>query len=375
MIWLFKKPEKPAPTSSPIPKWMAGLPDRILFVDVETTGLGQPDRVVSFAGISLAVKSILTGKMNLDYDHFIFNPETPSHPGARSVHGYSDWDLQFQEKFPERADEIGRMIDSAGLVVAHNMEFDKSFIDRELIGAQKQPISKPTFCTMKAYRTREPGKSASLSSVAYRHNLSRESSTHAALEDAWLCMMIFLRLHFPFRAEFSAIPNPGPSNYRAPPPKLNKAPNRREPQNAAPTETPHSGIQPGWHGDSSDAPDNANGIPPSGYVGMTALKLLVQGSAPEPYEVVFQRGGAKLSVSCTCPAGGMGQACKHRVALLRGDLTALAGGDDPAPLRALIAGTQVESALADCDLVDAAAVAAKPELSRRKKALARAMEG
>ena len=48
------------------------------------------------------------------------------------------------------------------------------------------------------------------------------------------------------------------------------------------------------------------------------VSFLVQGSAPEPYHVLFRRNGANLSAYCTCPAGENGMHCKHRIRILQG---------------------------------------------------------
>ena len=46
-------------------------------------------------------------------------------------------------------------------------------------------------------------------------------------------------------------------------------------------------------------------------------------SRPEPYLVVFVWNNETLSVSCDCPAGEVGQLCKHKLALLQNDASML----------------------------------------------------
>ena len=46
-------------------------------------------------------------------------------------------------------------------------------------------------------------------------------------------------------------------------------------------------------------------------------------SRPEPYLVVFVWNNKTLSVSCDCPAGELGQLCKHKLALLQNDASML----------------------------------------------------
>lgn len=52
------------------------------------------------------------------------------------------------------------------------------------------------------------------------------------------------------------------------------------------------------------------------------IKFLVQGSGKEPYRCTFWKvDDYDLHSACTCPAGKKGQYCKHRFALLEGDIT------------------------------------------------------
>ena len=52
------------------------------------------------------------------------------------------------------------------------------------------------------------------------------------------------------------------------------------------------------------------------------VKFLIQGSGKEPYRCTFWKvDNYDLHSACTCPAGEKGQYCKHRFALLEGDIT------------------------------------------------------
>lgn len=48
------------------------------------------------------------------------------------------------------------------------------------------------------------------------------------------------------------------------------------------------------------------------------IEFQVQGSASEPYNVVFEKHGDALLAYCTCPAGEFGTYCKHRFQILNG---------------------------------------------------------
>lgn len=104
-------------------------------------------------------------------------------------------------------------------------------------------------------------------------------------------------------------------------------------------------------------------------------RFLVQGSASEPYEVVFRRDGSNLSAYCTCPAGTNGMYCKHRFAILKGLAKGVVSenASEVAEVAAWLPGTDVEAAMADVEALEAEANQIKNALSKAKKNLAKAM--
>lgn len=107
------------------------------------------------------------------------------------------------------------------------------------------------------------------------------------------------------------------------------------------------------------------------------LTFFVQGSAPEPYTVVFERDADRLTGTCTCAAGEVGQYCKHRIRLLYGEATDLVGGDDASRMKAMVTGSRLADVLRFVESEEAAVEAAKKILTKRltdaKHALARIM--
>ena len=196
------------------------IPKCVAFLDVETTGLTDKDRIVTLAGVKLLNSATLAaGSMQLAYIHLVFDPGRKSHPRAEAVHGYSDWTLRHQEPFEVYAETIAEFFDSADLLVAHNAEFDAGFLNREMEALGRSPISKPVYCTMQAYREKGFVGSASLSSICQKIGIARAGSLHGALEDAWLAMRVYLWLN---NCTVSAgLPSQfkgDPTNLRPPPP-------------------------------------------------------------------------------------------------------------------------------------------------------------
>ena len=132
----------------PPPRLQPTLPSKVVFVDVETTGLTNSDRIVSFAAILLETQSLSTGKFVVSVIHVVCDPGKKSHPRAEAVHGFSDWVLRHQDPFSEYAGEIQSLLDEADLIVAHNANFDMNFINRELVAVGRRPPAKPIYCTM-----------------------------------------------------------------------------------------------------------------------------------------------------------------------------------------------------------------------------------
>lgn len=171
------------------------IPESIVAIDVETTGIHSTDRVVSLGAIWLSTHCLSEPSLPISYLHLIFDPLKKSHPEAEKVHGYDDWMLRHQEPFWRYAPAIRRFLHSGSVIVAHNAEFDLGFINREMeLAGESARLKRPSFCTMLEYRRRH-GSPANLTAASGRIGLSREGGRHGALEDAWLALMVYLNLH------------------------------------------------------------------------------------------------------------------------------------------------------------------------------------
>jgi DNA polymerase III subunit epsilon len=174
--------------------WRRRVPSSVAFVDVETTGLTDHDRVVSLGAVWLSTASVGNGPFPVSYIHLIYNPGIKCNPAAVKVHGYSDQLLSQQESFDTRAKFIREYLSCADLVVAHNAAFDLNFLNREFRYSGEAALDRRIFCTMEACRERGL-PSAALASVCAHIGISRSSRSHGALEDSWLAMMVYLWLH------------------------------------------------------------------------------------------------------------------------------------------------------------------------------------
>jgi DNA polymerase III subunit epsilon len=171
------------------------LPASVAFCDVETTGLGNDDRIVSFGGIGMTSRELVKGRPDLEYVYLVFNPGRGNGGVAEQIHGFSASALCLQDPFEVHADNVRRFLTSYELLVAHNAAFDLRFINREMTLSGLPALTSPVFCTMKGYRALGLGGSASLSAVCRHIKLARAGDLHDAIEDAWLAMQTYLWLH------------------------------------------------------------------------------------------------------------------------------------------------------------------------------------
>src|ERR1043166_6592543 len=125
------------------------LPESVVAVDVETTGIHSNDRIVSLGAVWLPTAALSEPSFPVSYIHLIFDPLRKSHPEAEAVHGHADWLLRHQEPFWNYARAVRRFLYSGKILVAHNAAFDLEFINREMVLAgEAERISRPSFCTM-----------------------------------------------------------------------------------------------------------------------------------------------------------------------------------------------------------------------------------
>ena len=121
------------------------MPDKVTVFDVETTGVGNRDRIVEIATLTF---DLSTGQV-VDRFETLINPERDI--GATSIHGISASMVELAPTFAEVAYEISRRIDGS-ILVAHNLAFDTRMLMNEFenIDARFDPGN--GFCTLRATR-------------------------------------------------------------------------------------------------------------------------------------------------------------------------------------------------------------------------------
>lgn len=106
---------------------------------------------------------------------------------------------------------------------------------------------------------------------------------------------------------------------------------------------------------------------------MKQIDFLIQGSATEPYLVTVKVSPKKFNIYCNCPAGAIGQNCKHKMQIMQGGKSKIVSNNlqEISNIPKFIAESPLASAIEDLTQLEAQAEAIKAEISRRKKQIAR----
>ncbi|MET9217687.1 DEDDh family exonuclease [Streptomyces sp. NPDC003300] len=164
-----------AQTPPPSP-WPPAYPDGYAVVDVETTGLGRDDRIVSAAVYRLDAR----GEVQ---DHW-YSPVNPLRdPGPVWIHGLTSAMLADAPLFPEIADQLAERL-AGRVLVAHNAVFDWSMLAREYARARSVAPVEQRLCTIVlAKELRLPLANHKLESLAAHYGVEQRRAHHA-LDDA-----------------------------------------------------------------------------------------------------------------------------------------------------------------------------------------------
>lgn len=165
---------------------------REIVFDTETTGFkpSEGHRLVEIGCVEL-VNHVPTGAVY----HTYVNPQRDMPEGAFEVHGLSEQFLSDKPLFEHVADDFLEFVGDAPLV-AHNANFDMTFINAELKAANKPTLPDgQSIDTLAIARKRFPGAQASLDALCRRFNVDNSSrEKHGALLDAELLAEVYLEL-------------------------------------------------------------------------------------------------------------------------------------------------------------------------------------
>src|SRR5690606_32696404 len=157
-------------------------------VDVETTGITPRLNSIIEIGI-VKVK----GLKIIDRYSTLINPGRPVPYYITQLTGISDDEIFNAPFFEEVADEILQFI-SGTVLTAHNLSFDKSFLNREFLLTGRDKLKLPELCTVRLAKRLFPDlRSKSLSSLC-RHLRVKLINAHRALPDAEATAKVLIRM-------------------------------------------------------------------------------------------------------------------------------------------------------------------------------------
>jgi DNA polymerase-3 subunit epsilon len=221
------------------------------------------------------------------------------------IHGIRPEDVYDKPELPEVLAEFRSDI-TGGLILAHNAAFDVEVLCASL-KKYRQPFPEFSFyCTMSISRYLWPElTSVSLFSVARHFGI--QFRHHDPAEDAFACAQIAI-----FAAE-----DVGASEIIDISKKISIQPGRVETDSYCLCSV-------------SGANKDARGIKEPYDASLSnskeALRFLVKGSTGNIYEITARRTANRLRMTCTCQAGQNHIWCKHRTALIDGDVSNLVSG-------------------------------------------------
>ncbi|MEY9873657.1 DNA polymerase-3 subunit epsilon [Streptacidiphilus sp. MAP12-33] len=169
---------------SDIETWPVDYPDAgWAVVDVETTGLGRTDRVVSVGVYQLDPHGTVQ-----DHWYTTVNPERD--PGPVWIHGLTSDVLEGAPTFPGVAEELSRRLDGR-VLVAHNALFDWSMISREYARMSDRAPIEQRLCTIVLSRDLGlPLSNHKLGTLAAHFGVETRQAHHA-LDDARVLAEVF----------------------------------------------------------------------------------------------------------------------------------------------------------------------------------------
>lgn len=153
------------------------LPEKIAFVDIETTGLSSSYNRI----IEIGIVRVEDNEVVQTY-HSLINPETHLPPKIELITGITAKDLEDAPTFRSiKTDILEVLIDAT--FVAHNVRFDYGFLKNEF-KRENISFSSRQFCTVKLSRHLFPThKKHNLDAIIERFDISC-ANRHRALDDA-----------------------------------------------------------------------------------------------------------------------------------------------------------------------------------------------
>ncbi|MCG9731794.1 DNA polymerase III subunit epsilon [Shewanella sp. Isolate13] len=171
---------------------------RQIILDTETTGMNQSSGPVYLGHriIEIGCVEVVNRRLTGRHYHEYINPQQPIDEEAIAVHGITNEFVADKPKFHEIAQSFIDFIDGAE-IVAHNANFDVSFMDHEF--SMLQPLGPKTtdICqvldSLEVAKFLHPGQKNNLDALCKRYGIDNSArDLHGALLDAEILADVYL---------------------------------------------------------------------------------------------------------------------------------------------------------------------------------------
>ncbi|AFP84314.1 exonuclease domain-containing protein [Candidatus Carsonella ruddii] len=167
---------------------------RIIFLDVETTGLfvEHGDRIIELGCVEV-INGFITGRVF----HSFFNPGIKISKGAFNIHGIKNDFLISKPMFYEKINEFLGFINNS-TIIAHNAKFDISFINKEIsltnLKMKKIQNYNTILDSLLLFRKLYPRKKNNLNDLCLKFNIIKNKKRkHRGLDDAFLLAILIIK--------------------------------------------------------------------------------------------------------------------------------------------------------------------------------------
>ncbi|PZP38750.1 MAG: DNA polymerase III subunit epsilon [Pseudomonas fluorescens] len=171
---------------------------REIIFDTETTGFGVEEHRIIEIGCVEMINRLPTGNTF----HTYLNPEREIDFGATKVHGITNDKVADSPLFKDVVHDMLTFFGDDPLV-AHNADFDFSFINMELGRLGLPPLTNEKIDTLVLARQKLPGQRHNLDALCRHYDIDNTGRTyHGALLDAQLLADVYVEMHGGLQASF-----------------------------------------------------------------------------------------------------------------------------------------------------------------------------
>lgn len=171
---------------------------REIVFDTETSGFGVEEHRIIEIGCVELLNRLPTGVVF----HTYLNPDREIDFGAVKVHGITNEKVATAPRFADKVDELMAFLGDTPLV-AHNADFDFSFLNMELGRLGRPALVNEKIDTLAIAKKKLPGQRHNLDALCRVYNVDNSGRvTHGALLDAQLLAEVYVELNGGLQASF-----------------------------------------------------------------------------------------------------------------------------------------------------------------------------